>query len=99
LRPASITTVGGREAKESLCEVRQLLVDDLDDLLARAQGLGDLGPCRPLADVGDELLYDTVVDVRLEEGQPDLARYLLYLVLSEVAAAADPVEGFVEPVA
>jgi hypothetical protein len=80
-------------------EVRQLLVDDLDDLLARAKRLRDVRARRPLAHVGDELLYDAVVDVRLEQGQPDLARYLLYLVLGEVAAAADAVEGLVEPVA
>jgi hypothetical protein len=62
-------------------QVRQLLVDDLDDLLARAQSLRDLSAGRPLADVADELLDDGVVDVRLEEGEPYLARYLLYLVL------------------
>ncbi len=80
-------------------EVRQLLVDDLHDLLARTERFGDLGTRRPLAHVGDELLYDAVVDVRLEEGQTDLARNLLYLVLCKVAAAADAVEGLVEPVA
>jgi hypothetical protein len=80
-------------------QVRELLVHDLDDLLAWAQRLRDLGPRGPLAHVGDELLDDAVVDVGLQEGQPDLARNLLYLVLREVAAAADPVEGLVEPFA
>jgi hypothetical protein len=63
------------------------------------EGLRDLGACGPLADVGDELLDDRIVHVGLEEGQPDLTRNLLYLVLGEVAATANPVEGFVEPFA
>ena len=80
-------------------QVRELLVHYLDYLLPGAERLGDLGPRGPLAHVGDELLDDRVVDVGLEEGQPYLARNLLYLVLREVAAAADPIEGLVEPLA
>ena len=80
-------------------QVRKLLVDYLDDLLARTEGLRHFGPRGPLADVGDELLDYAVVHVGLEKGKPDLTRNLLYLVLGEVAAATDPVEGLVEPFA
>src|SRR5918995_11355 len=76
-------------------QVSQLLVDYLDDLLARTKSLGDLGSCGPLADVGDELLDYAIVHVGLEQGQPDLTCNLLYLVLGKVAATADSVEGFV----
>jgi hypothetical protein len=98
LRPASITTVGGRERElvgGAAHQVRELLVHDLDDLLAGAERLRDLGPRCPLAHVGDELLYDGVVHVGLEEREADLARYLLYLIFRKVAAAADAVEGLV----
>jgi hypothetical protein len=78
-------------------EARQLLVDDLDDLLARAERLRDLGPGRSLPHVADELLDDRVVDVSLEQGEPYLARYLLYLVLGEVPTTAHPVERGVQP--
>ena len=54
-RPASITTVGGFDAHRELAggaaERRdELLVDDLDDLLRRAQALRDLGADRALLD-------------------------------------------------
>ena len=54
-RPASITTVGGfdddRELAGGAAEgLDQLLVDDLDDLLRRAEALGDLGALRALLD-------------------------------------------------
>jgi hypothetical protein len=76
-------------------DVRQLLVDYFHDLLARTQRLGDLGPRGPLADVGDELLDDAVVHVGLQQGQTDLSRNLLDLLLGEGAAPANPVEGYV----
>ena len=40
-----------------------------------------------------------VVHVNLEQGQPDLTRNLLNLLLGEVAATAYPVQSFVEPFA
>src|SRR5215203_487377 len=80
-------------------QVGELLVHYLDDLLAWTQRLGDLGAGGPLADVGDELLDHAVVHVGFQQGQPDLARHLLYLVFRKVAAAADTVEGLVEPLA
>src|SRR5207237_865024 len=49
-------------------ELGQLLVHDLDDLLAGREALPHVLAERALADVGDELLDDTEVDVRLEQG-------------------------------
>src|ERR1700741_3943749 len=44
----------------------QLLVDDLDDLLGRVEGGGDLGALRPLFDAGNERADDRQRDVGLE---------------------------------
>src|SRR5215218_7518397 len=92
-RPGGERELVGRAAHQ----VRKLLVDDLDYLLAGAERLGDLGPGRPLADFADEFLDDGVVDVRLQQRELYLPRDLLYLVLGEVSAAAHPVERRIEP--
>jgi len=49
-------------------------MDDLDHLLAGMQALEDLLPGRPLLDPRRELLGDLVVDVGLEEREPDFAQ-------------------------
>ena len=55
-------------------QLGQLLVDDLDHLLARLEPLQHLLAERPLAHGSDELLDDLEVDVRLEQGEADLPR-------------------------
>ena len=54
-------------------ERRQLVVDDLHDLLAGRKALRDVGAERPLLHLGDELLDDLEVDVGLEQRQANLA--------------------------
>ena len=62
-----------REAGLALAhQLRQLVVDDLHDLLAGGQALeGTRQP--PLTDGGDEVAHHREVDIRLEQRQPDLA--------------------------
>jgi len=59
--------ISGRE------ERHQLVVDDLDDLLAGGEARQDLGPDRLLANTRDEILDHAKLDVRLEQREPDLA--------------------------
>ncbi len=54
-------------------QLGQLVVHDLDDLLARRQALQHRLAERPLADAGDEVADDREVDVGFEQGEPDLA--------------------------
>ncbi len=77
---------------------RQLLVDDRHDLLARREALGHVGAERPLAYARDEVLDDLEVDVGLEQRKADLAHRAGDRILVELAAAADVVEGGLEPV-
>src|SRR5262249_25335183 len=67
----------------------QLLVDDLDDLLARGELLEDLDPERPLLDRRRELLDDLEVDVGLEQREADLAHRLVDVILRQRTALAD----------
>ena len=55
----------------------ELFVDDLDDLLTRAEALGDLGAGRALLQASDEALDDADVHVGLEQREPDLASHLV----------------------
>ena len=99
-RPASRITVGGlpnasRESPEPI-SVRQLLVDDLHDLLAGVEALQDVLAGRALPHLGDEVLDDLEVDVRLEQREPDLAHRLRDRLLVEAALAAQVAEGVLE---
>src|SRR3954468_15548439 len=69
---------------------RQLVVDDLDHLLARVELLGDLDPERALLDGVRELLDDLEVDVGLEQREADLAHGLVDVVLGQRAALTHP---------
>ena len=69
-----------------------LQVDDVDDLLHGAEALGDVCAERPLADAGDEVLDDFVVDVGLEQGEADLAQSLVEVFLGDGAAPAQAPE-------
>ncbi len=79
-------------------QVGQLLVDDLHDLLAGGEALGQLQAERARLHARDEVLDDLEVDVRLEERETDLAHRLRDGFLVELAAAADLAEGALEPV-
>ena len=85
--------VAGRQQRD------QLVVDDLDDLLAGGQALEDLVADRPLADARDEVLDDLEVDVRLEERETDLAHGGIDVGFADPAAAGQRAEGLAQPVA
>ena len=74
----------------------QLAVDGLDDLLRRVEGLGDLLTDDRLAQPLDEALDDLEVDVRLEQGEPDLLQRRVDGLLVEATTPPDLVEGAVE---
>ncbi len=75
---------------------RQLLVDDLDDLLGRGQRPHDLFPHRPLPDALDEGLGDLIIDVGFEKRQAHLAQGLPHLGLGELAPAFELLEDGVQ---
>ena len=87
---------GRREAMGAAEELDQLVVDNLDDLLARRERLEHVLAERPRLDAVDERPYDLEVDVSLEERHPYLAERLLNVVLREPSVAAHPVEDALE---
>src|SRR6478752_96862 len=87
------TLMGGAGAAH---QRRQLLVDDLDHLLAGVQVADDLLRQAALLDVGGERLDDLEVDVGLQQRQPDLAQDLVHLVLGQRAALTDVGQGLLE---
>ena len=78
-------------------QLGQLLVDDLHDLLARVQALGDLLAERALAHPGDEVVDDLEVDVGLDQREPDLAHRARDRLLVEAPALAQAAERRPEP--
>ena len=66
----------------------ELLVDDLDDLLAGIQAGEQVGPDGALADARDEVLDDLEVDVGLEQGEADLAQRDVEVGLGDPCLAA-----------
>jgi hypothetical protein len=77
---------------------RQLLLDDLHDLLAGRQALGHVLAERPFAHTRDEVLHDLEVDVGLQERQPDLAHRARDRLLVEAALLAQIAERALEAV-
>ncbi len=77
---------------------RQLVPDDLDDLLGRRKGGQDLLPHGLLPHGGREVLDDGEVDVGLEERGPDLLERLVDVELGQVAFAAQLLEDTLQPV-
>jgi hypothetical protein len=71
-------------------------VHDLHDLLARRDRLRHVAAERALPDPGDELLDDLKVDVRLEQGEPDLAHRARDRLFVEGAALAEVAERVLE---
>ena len=88
-RPGREGELGGGRAHEG----GQLFVDDLDELLGRGQALQHLDAQGPLLDLVDELLDHLVVDVGLEQGQPDLAGGPLDVLVRELALPLEAVES------
>jgi hypothetical protein len=64
-------------------------VDDLDDLLARVEGLTAGDADRLVADTGDHVAHDADVDVSLEQRGADLFQDLVDIGLAEATLAAD----------
>ncbi len=100
-RPARRIVVGGFCAYVSRRirgaeQFRELVVDDLHDLLARRQALADVLPERALAHVRDEGLDDVEVDVGLEEREPHLAHRARKRLLVDDPAPAEVAEGALE---
>src|SRR3954465_7742569 len=75
---------------------RELLVDDLDDLLARVELADDLGAEAALLDGRRELLDDLEVHVGLEQREADLAHGLVDVVLGQRPMGADVGERLLE---
>ena len=90
-RPTIATTAGLPVQVERPVARRQerdeLVVDDLDDLLAGGQALEDLRADGALADARDEVLDDLEVDVGLEQREADLAHGGIDVGLADPAAA------------
>ena len=87
-------TVGGRGENVTPpaappIRARQLLVDDLDDLLAGVELPDDLLAERPLLQRLRELADDLEVHVGLEQREADLAHGGVDVVLGQGAALAD----------
>ena len=79
-------------------QLGQLLVHDLDDLLARLEALQHLLPERPFPHGRHELLDHLEVDVRLEQREADLARRACDRLLVESRAPSEVAEGVLEAV-
>ena len=73
-------------------------MNDLDELLRGVQVLRQLRAERLLLDALDERPHDADVDVGLEEGDANLSRDLVDVLLAEAPARAEPAEDSVETV-
>ena len=79
-------------------DARELVPDDLDDLLRRRKRGQDLLADGLLPHAGREVLDDLEVDVGLEERRPDLLERLIHVELGEVALAAKLLEDALESI-
>ena len=84
--------VGGAESRD------QLVVDDLDDLLAGGKAPVDLLPDRPLADPVEEAPDHRNVDIGLEQRQAHLAQGDVDIGLAQAAFPAKAGEDAFESV-
>ena len=80
-------------------DIDELVVDDFDDLFGGAEGGGDFFADGAVADVLDQLVDDSEVDVGLEEGETDLAEGVGDVLVGDGALAAEIFEGTLEFVA
>ena len=93
-RPAGVADLEGLAAEDG----DELLVDDLDDLLARAQALGQLESHAAVAHGRGEGAHDADLDVGLEQGGADLPQDLVDVGLGQAPAAPQAGEDAVESV-
>jgi hypothetical protein len=77
----------------------QLVVDDLDHLLARRHRAGDFGADGALAHLLDEGLDDFERHVGFEQRAAHLAQRRIDVRFVEGAASAQPLEDFAKPIA
>jgi len=77
-------------------DCRQFLVDDLDDLLARVEGLRKLCADCLLANARDDVARDGDVDVGVEQCGADFRKDFVDVGLGEAAATTDLVENRLE---
>jgi hypothetical protein len=68
---------------------RQLVVDDLDDLLAGVEGLTELCANGLFADAGGDVADDAEVDVGLEQRRTDLFEHLVDVGFGQPTFATD----------
>ncbi len=73
-------------------QAHQFLMDDLDDLLRRADPLDELLPQALLADVLHKVLDDLEIDVGLQQGKAHLAQAGLDIFFRQLAASAEGAE-------
>lgn len=79
-------------------DLDELLVDDLDDLLGRVEGLVDVGAAGAFPELGDEGTHDRQRDVGLQQRDPDLPRAGIEVSVGEPALAAEPLERRLEAI-
>jgi hypothetical protein len=86
----------GHPARRAAHQLGELLVDDLDHLLAGVERPQHVGAQAALLDRRGERLDDLEVDVGLEQGQADLAHGLVDVGLGQRAVAANVGKGRLE---
>ncbi len=75
----------------------ELLIDDLDDLLAGIDGPQHLLADRPCANAFDELVDGVEVDVGFEQRGADVLQAFADIRFGDTAAAAQPFDGVLQP--
>ena len=90
----------GEEVMKSITPGQQVVkvVHDLHNMLTGSQTLQDVLAERALTHLADEILDHLEVDVRLEQGEPNLAHRTRDRLLVELAAPAEVAECALEPV-
>ena len=74
----------------------QLLVDNFDDLLSRIEAAHDLASDGPLLDAADELLYDTEIDIRLQQRHLHFPESRPHIRLRQLALATQTAENMIQ---
>ncbi len=77
-------------------QVHHLVMDDLDDLLARLDALDHLDADGLGLDPLDEVAGHLEIHIRLQQGQPDLAQGVADIALGDLAQAPQVPEGLLE---
>jgi hypothetical protein len=77
-------------------DLDQHVMDDLDDLLSGGEAAEDLLPERLLLHLADEFLRHGEVDVRFQEGAPDLPERIAHVLLGQASLAAQLLEDGLE---